>query len=90
MDLFHGFCDRNAKGGVAIQDRDAHLNLRDLAIKVVGHEALAQQFNAMHLCLDAASSVVSAPVPPERPTQILRCAERVVPRDGTGGVGFHC
>jgi|TARA_R110000787_G_scaffold133678_2_gene246102 hypothetical protein len=39
----------------------------------------------VHICLDATSAVVSAPVPPERLIQILRCAERVVPGDGTGG-----
>jgi hypothetical protein len=38
----------------------------------------------MHPCLDAASAVVSAPVSPERPTRISRCAESVVPGDGTG------
>jgi hypothetical protein len=51
------------------------------------HEALAEQFHAMYPlpgrvvcsnaregCFDTASAVVSAPVPPECPTQILRCA----------------
>jgi hypothetical protein len=62
-DLSHGFSDRNAKGSVAVQDRDVHLNLSDLAVKVVRHQPLAQQFHAMHLCLDAAPAVVSVPVP---------------------------
>jgi len=39
----------------------------------------------VHLCLDAAPSVVSAPVAPDCPAQILRCAERIIPGDGTGG-----
>ena len=39
----------------------------------------------MHLCFDAASSVVTAPVPPECSAQILRCAERIIPGDGPGG-----
>jgi hypothetical protein len=40
-------------------------HFRDLAVKVPRYEALAQQFHAVHLCLDAASSVISAPAPPE-------------------------
>ena len=28
-DLSHGFCDSDAKGGLAVQDRDAHLHLGD-------------------------------------------------------------
>jgi hypothetical protein len=41
-DLSHCLCDGGAKGGVAVQDRDAHLNLRDLAVEVLGHQALAE------------------------------------------------
>ncbi len=91
-DLSHGFCDRYAKGGVAIQDRDAHLNLGHLAVEGARHETLPQQLHAMHplpgsdlpanherVRFDAAPTVVSAPVPPECPTQILRCAECVAP-----------
>jgi hypothetical protein len=33
-DLSQGFRDRNTKSGVAVQDRDAHLNLCDLSVKV--------------------------------------------------------
>jgi hypothetical protein len=83
--LSHGFRDRNAKGGVTVQDRNAHLNLRDVAVKVACHQPLTKQFHTMHLCLNAVSAVVSAPVPSERTTQILRCAERIIPGDGTGG-----
>ena len=70
-DLSHGFRDGDAKGGVTVQDRNAHLNLSDLAVKVARHQPLAQQFYAMHLRLDAASAVVSAPVSPESPAQIF-------------------
>ena len=100
-DSSHRFCDGDATCGVAIQDRDTHLNLRDLAVEVTRHEALTQQFHAMHplpgsgllanherVCLDATSAVVSAPIPPQRPTQVLRCAERVVSSDGTGSAWF--
>jgi len=41
-DLSHCLCDGDAKGGVAVQDRDAHLNLRDLAVEVPCHQALAE------------------------------------------------
>jgi hypothetical protein len=39
--ISHGFRDRDTKGGVAVQDRDAHLNLGDLAVEVPCHQALA-------------------------------------------------
>ena len=40
-DLCHGFRDRDAKGGVAVQNRNAHPNLGDLAVEVPRHQALS-------------------------------------------------
>jgi hypothetical protein len=62
-DLFHSFRDRNAKGGVTVQNCNAHLDLRDLAVEVPCYQALAEWFRAMYLGFDAAPSVVAAPVP---------------------------
>jgi hypothetical protein len=45
--------------------------------------ALRQQFHAMHLFLGAASAMVSAPLSPEGAAKIFRCAERLVPGDGS-------
>lgn len=56
----HGFRDGDAKGGVTIQDRDTNLNLRDLSVEVARHEALAQQFHAMHPLTDR---VLSSNIP---------------------------
>ena len=44
MDLFRGFRDGDAKGGAAVQDRNARLNLSDLQAKVARYQSLAQQF----------------------------------------------
>lgn len=42
----------------------------------------------MHLCFDAASAVVSAPVSSDRATEVFRRAERLVARNCTGGRWF--
>jgi hypothetical protein len=39
----------------------------------------------MHLCLDAASAMVSAPSSPERAAQVLVGAQGLVSRHGSGG-----
>jgi hypothetical protein len=85
MDLPHGFCDRDAEGGVAFHDGDADLDFRDLTVEVPCHEALAQQFHAVHLCLDAASAVVAAPVSPDRAAEVFRCSQRLVSGHRTRG-----
>ena len=45
---------RYAECGEAVQDGDTDLELRDLAVEVPRHEALTQQFHAMHFGFDAA------------------------------------
>lgn len=55
-DLSHSFRDGYAERGVAVQDGDADLKLRDLAVEVPRHESLDQQFDTMHLRFDAASA----------------------------------
>jgi hypothetical protein len=60
-DLSHDLRDGDAEGGVAFEDANTDLELRDLTVKVPRHETLAQQFHTMHLGFDAASAVVSAP-----------------------------
>ncbi len=58
-DLSYGLCDGYAKGRVAIEHRDPDLELRNLPVEVSRHEALAEQFDAVHLRLCAASAVVA-------------------------------
>ncbi|SNR86493.1 hypothetical protein SAMN06265370_1411 [Puniceibacterium sediminis] len=58
---YHGLCDGYAKSGVTtVEDGDADLDFRDLAVEVPRHEALPQQFHTGHLGFDAAPTVVSA------------------------------
>ena len=42
--MSHGLCDRYAECGVAVQDGDPDLELRDLTVEVPCHEPLAHQF----------------------------------------------
>ena len=73
-DLSHGLCDRDAERGVAVQNGDTDLKLRDLSVEVPRHEALPQQFHTVHLRFDAASAVVSAPSSPDRSAEAFRRA----------------
>ena len=43
-DLSHGFSDKNAKKGVAIQHRNAGLNYPDLSVKVPRHQRWLNSF----------------------------------------------
>ena len=52
------------------------MDVRDLPVEAPSHEALAHQFNTMHLGFDAASTVVSAPASPERTPEVSRCIDR--------------
>ena len=63
-DLSYGLCHGYAERGEAVEHGNADLELGDLTIEVPGHEALAQQLHTMHLRLDAASAVISAPMAP--------------------------
>ena len=81
MHLSHWLCDRYAERGVAVQDGGSDLEFCDLAIEVACHEALPEQFHAVHLRLGAASAVVSAPLSPDGATEVFRCAKGLVPGD---------
>ena len=56
-----------------------------MASEVACHEALPQQLHAMHLCLGAATAVVSAPFSPDRATEVFRCAKGLASHDGARG-----
>ena len=64
-DLAYRLCKGNAKGCEAVEDGSTDLDLRDLPIKVARREALAKQFQTMHLCFEAAWAVVSSQLPPQ-------------------------
>ncbi len=63
--------DEYAEHDVAIHNGNANLDLRYLTIEVPRHAALAQQIHTVHLRFDAASVVVSGPVPPDGTTEVL-------------------
>ena len=50
--LAYCLCDRHAESGVVVRDGDADLDFRDLTFEVPCHEALAQQFHAVHPLTD--------------------------------------
>src|SRR5690606_27887201 len=52
------------------------------------HEALPQQFHTVHLRFGTASSVVSAPVSPDRTAEIFRRPQGLVSGDCTSGDGL--
>ena len=62
-------------------------HLGNLPVEVPCHEPLPQQFHAMHLCLDAAPAVVSAPSSRERATEVIRGAQDLVSGLGASGGG---
>lgn len=70
MDFSHSFRDGYAERGVAVQDGDADLDLCDLSVEVPRPEALAQQFDTMHLRFDVASVVVAVPSFPQGTTKV--------------------
>ena len=67
---------------------DADLDLSDMSVKVSRHEALPQQLHTVHLCFGTASSVVSAPVSPDRTAEIFRRPQGLVSGDSTSGDGL--
>ena len=82
-DLSFGLSDGYAKGGVTVEHRDPGLELSDLSVEVSGHEALAEEFDAVHLRLCAASSVIACQLSPERPSEIFAGPHCFVSRDST-------
>lgn len=71
LGLAYGFSDGGAKGGEAVEDGDAGLELGDLTFEVVGGQALAEGLAAVHLGFGAASAVVAAPSSPDGSTDAL-------------------
>ena len=47
-DLSRDLCDGDAERGEAVQDGNTHLELGHLTVEVPRHEALTEQFDAMH------------------------------------------
>jgi hypothetical protein len=64
-DPAYGLCDWYAKSGVTVEYCDPDLELNDLSVEVSGHEALAEEFDAIHLRLCAASAVISGQLSPQ-------------------------
>jgi len=87
-DLSYGLCDGYAKSGVAVQDGDTDLDFCDLPVEVSRHQGLAEKLDAVHLGLDTASAVVSAPPSPQCLAKIAGCTHHLVSGDGPGARGL--
>ena len=82
-ELSYGLGDRSARSRVAVQDRDPDLELSDLSVEVSGHEALTEEFDAVHLRFCAAAAVILGPFSPECPPGILAGSYGFIPNDST-------
>jgi len=80
--LTYGLSNGCSKSDVAIEHRDLDLELSNLPIEVSSHEALAKQFDAVHLCLCAAPAVIPGQLSPECPSEIFAGPHSFVSRDG--------
>lgn len=69
-DLFYGLRDGYAKGDVTVEHRDPDLELADLSVEVPTHEALAKEFDAAHLRLCTALSVITGQLSPQGPRRV--------------------
>lgn len=67
-DLASDHSDGRSESGEAVEDGDPDLELRDLTVEVARCQSLPQQFDAVHLCLDAAPAVIPAPSSPDGPS----------------------
>ena len=76
--LYYGFSEDYSERGEAVQDGHTNLELGDLTVEVPRSQTLAQEFNAMHFGLCAASAVVAAPSSPDGPTEAPRCTESFI------------
>ena len=80
-DLSRAQREGRSKGGEAVQDGRPDLKLGHLSVEVARHDALSQEFEAAHLGLDQASSVIASPAFPDSPAKTAATAQGVVARD---------
>lgn len=84
-------CERCSECREPIENGDTDVNFGDLVVKVSCHEALAEQFNAMHFRLDIdfaddSRSIVSRWAVRDGHKSTRRHCGLMAP----GKVGFHC
>lgn len=87
-DLSYGHRDGYAERGVAVEHRDAALDFGNLSIEVSRHQGSAEKLDAVHFTLDAASTVVSAPLLPDGVAEVSRCIACLVAGDSFSAGGF--
>ena len=83
--LSYGFSYGYTEGRVAVEHRDPDLQLSALPVEFLRREALAEEFDAVHLCLGAAPAVISGQLSPECPSEIFAGSHSFVSRDSA-----HC
>ena len=84
-DLSYSLFDGSAERGVVVKHGDADLEFRNLTVEVPCHEALPQQFHAVHLRLHTAPAAVTAPSSPEGPAEMVGRSECFVSCGCAGG-----
>ena len=62
----------------AVQDGDADLEFGNLAVNFPRAQALTQQCQSGHICLNTASAMASASSSPERPDEVFRCSQLLI------------
>lgn len=87
-DSSHGLSFGCAESSEAVEYGDTDLELGDLTVEVARGQALAQEFDAAHLGLGAASAVIPAPSSPDGSTETVRCAQDFVSGDCPSCVGL--
>lgn len=84
-----GYClpDGLEKGdserGETIEYGDADVKFSDLTVEVPRSHALAQKFDTVHFRLDTAPPMITAPPPPDDPSEAFRSLKGFIPGDGS-------
>ena len=69
--FLHSFCYWRSEFCEGIEDGGSGFDLGNLPFEVDGHEAFAQEFDAMHFSLNQGSLMIAAPLLPKCPPQML-------------------
>jgi len=84
----HSFGDGYAERCEGVQESDTDLGLGNLTVEIPSCQTLAQQFDTMHLGLDAAPVIKTAPSSPDSSTEAFRRAKRLVSHNRPRAIGL--
>lgn len=60
----------DSEGCEAIEDSDSDMNFGDLTVEIASCQTPAQQLDAVHFRLNAASSMITTPLSPDSPPEM--------------------